>query len=86
MALEWLVENYNQPARVLFLLDSELVVRQLTGVYKVKNLGLAQIVFAIRQLEKKFLGAIHYQHVRREQNKEADCLVNLALDKRWPLE
>ncbi len=60
-------------------LDSELVVNQLTGKYKVKNMELKKFWDQIKILEKK-LEKIEYTHVRREKNKEADAIVNQVLD------
>jgi ribonuclease HI len=61
-------------------LDSELVVKQLTGKYKVRESGLADLVGEILRLQNKFT-RIDYRHVPREKNKLADRLVNEALDK-----
>lgn len=60
-------------------LDSELVVKQLAGQYKVKNPGLRPLYEEIRDLRARFPHLI-LKHVRREENKEADRLVNEALD------
>jgi ribonuclease HI len=62
-----------------FYLDSELVVKQLNREYKVKNADLAPLFLQIHNLSVSFKKII-YRHVRREMNKEADKLVNLALD------
>lgn len=62
-------------------LDSELVVKQLNGEYRVKNTSLLPIFTNIKQLSKNF-EKITFKHVRREQNKIADMLVNKALDER----
>lgn len=60
-------------------LDSELVVKQLAGQYKVKNPGLRPLYEEIRDLRARF-PHLTLKHVRREENKEADRLVNEALD------
>lgn len=60
-------------------LDSELVVKQLAGEYKVKNPGLQILHQQIQDLRVEFSG-VTFTHVRREYNKEADRLVNEALD------
>lgn len=60
-------------------LDSELVVKQLAGEYKVKNPGLKPLHQEIQDLRIEF-GGVTFSHVRREHNKEADRLVNEALD------
>ncbi|OGE83304.1 MAG: hypothetical protein A3B10_01495 [Candidatus Doudnabacteria bacterium RIFCSPLOWO2_01_FULL_44_21] len=61
-------------------LDSELVVRQLNGKYKIKEPGLKPLASQILALTQKFV-QVEFVHVRREKNKLADQLVNEALDK-----
>lgn len=61
------------------LLDSELVVRQLNGEYRVKDKDLAPLFLKAWNLGTGFQ-KITYQHIRREYNKEADKLVNEAID------
>ena len=63
-------------------LDSELVVKQLKGLYKVKNSGLSLYSAKIKQLETKFK-KVTYIHVKRELNKQADKIVNEILDRRF---
>lgn len=58
--------------------DSELMIKQLNGIYKVKNPNLKPIFLEIKELEKDF-DRVNYLHVRREFNKRADELANLAL-------
>ncbi|MBI2598803.1 ribonuclease HI family protein [Candidatus Curtissbacteria bacterium] len=65
---------------IKFYMDSNLVAAQLSGLFKVKNASIRDLVFKIRQLESSF-GQITYTHVPREKNKEADRLVNEALDE-----
>src|SRR5215470_6846905 len=61
-------------------MDSELVVRQMTGRYRVKHPGLVPLFRRARTLAERFEGwSIH--HVPREQNKRADRLANQALDE-----
>lgn len=62
-------------------LDSELVVKQLAGIYRVKNVGLRIIYDKICELKNDF-DRITFRHVRREKNQEADKMVNLAIDKK----
>lgn len=64
-----------------FYLDSELVVKQLNGEYKVKDKDLGSLFVKIWNLKAEFT-RITWQHVRREQNKVADALVNQAIDER----
>jgi ribonuclease HI len=63
--------------------DSQLLVRQMTGHYKVRNpelQKLQKIAFALLEdIEYRFC------HVLRENNKEADALANLGIDKKIPL-
>jgi ribonuclease HI len=59
--------------------DSELLVKQMRGEYKVKNAGL-QPLYNQAKLIALGLDRIVYEHVRREQNKDADRLANLAMD------
>lgn len=62
-------------------LDSELVVKQIHGEYRVKHPELIPIYEEVKSLLRKF-PKIQVAHVRREKNKEADALANLALDSR----
>jgi ribonuclease HI len=63
--------------------DSELMVRQVQGIYKIKNRELARIYGMIRTM----LNALHFkiQHIPREQNKVADKLANAGIDKKIPV-
>ena len=66
-------------AHVVLRLDSELVVRQLEGRYKVKHAGLARLHVRAREAASEF-ETFHVEHVPRAQNKIADQLANAALD------
>lgn len=59
--------------------DSELLIKQLNGQYKVKSPNLIDLYFACISQTKNFK-KISFSHVRRENNKIADKLANLALD------
>lgn len=61
-------------------MDSELVVKQMLGVYKVKNENLKPLYFEAQKLSRSF-NTFKIAHVRREQNKEADRLANEAMDQ-----
>jgi len=67
-------------AKVEMYLDSELVVEQLNQRYKVKNKGLVPLFVKIWNLSIGFK-KVSYQYIRREMNKEADRLANLAMDQ-----
>jgi len=70
--------KYSAKNLVCFL-DSELLVKQLNGVYKMKNKRLKVFFDEIKMLEKGF-EVVNYKHVPREKNKKADSLVNEVLD------
>ena len=59
--------------------DSELLVKQMQGEYRVKNEALRELNDEANSLERK-LGRVRYKAVRREHNELADKLVNEALD------
>lgn len=59
--------------------DSELMVKQMNGEYKVKNSNILPLYTQVKDLTKNFT-TIHFEHVRREFNKEADKLANEAID------
>jgi ribonuclease HI len=60
-------------------MDSELVVRQLLGVYKVRNPGLKPLHAAAEERRRRF-AVFHIEHVPRRENARADALANAALD------
>ena len=60
-------------------LDSQLVVRQISGEYRVKNSALKPLYQQAKQLLSR-LESFNIRHITRQQNKEADRLANLALD------
>jgi ribonuclease H / adenosylcobalamin/alpha-ribazole phosphatase len=59
--------------------DSELVVKQMRGEYKVKNAALRELSLQAARIARE-IGAVRYTAVRREHNELADRLVNEALD------
>ena len=77
-ALEWAVEHGVQRLHVRS--DSLLIVQQMLGNYRVKNQGLLPLHRRAQQLVNK-VGHVTFEHVRREQNKEADRLSNLGMDQ-----
>lgn len=60
--------------------DSELMVKQMRGEYKVKNRALQDLFLDASRLARRF-GGVTYTAVRREHNELADSLVNEALDR-----
>ena len=69
----------NGATEVELLGDSELVVKQVRGEYKVRDAGLKPLHAEARAALSAF-GAWSFSHIRREKNAEADALVNQALD------
>ena len=66
--------------RVRVYMDSELVVRQMKGEYRVKHAGLKPLFEEASQEAARFAG-VEYRAVRREENARADQLVNETLDR-----
>jgi ribonuclease HI len=60
-------------------MDSELVVRQLLGIYRVRNPGLQPLYNAVQERRRRF-ASFQIEHVRRHDNARADALANAALD------
>ena len=77
-ALRWAVENDVRTLRVNS--DSELLVKQMRGEYRVKNPGLQPLYEEARALARQ-IGRVTFEHVRREFNKDADRLANEAMDE-----
>ncbi len=69
--------------RLTLYLDSELVVRQLRQEYKIKEPNLGKLFVKVWNLSRGFQ-KISYRHIPREQNREADRLVNEAIDAGLP--
>lgn len=67
-------------ARIEVRMDSELAVRQLSGTYKIENKNLQPLFIEIWNLRVELGGNISFVHIPREENKEADRMVNEALD------
>ena len=79
-ALRWALETAEAP-RVRVFSDSELIVRQVEGRYKVKHPDMIPLHREATSLLRRFEKA-SLTHVRREQNREADALANRALDEK----
>jgi ribonuclease HI len=78
-ALDYAVREKYASLKVLS--DSELLVKQMKGQYRVKNPGLLELYDRARALVRK-LERFSIDHVLREYNREADRLVNEVLDSR----
>lgn len=80
IAIGMLLELGLRGRDVEFRLDSKLVVEQVQGNWKIKEPNLKEQVAKVRGLLKDF-GAVTFSYVPRADNKEADRLVNEALDE-----
>jgi ribonuclease HI len=81
LALRWLNESGPKNTSVVFFLDSELLVKQINAIYKVKNENLRNLFFEVLSLVRENGNDIIFKHVPREKNKTADLLVNIELDR-----
>ena len=66
--------------RLRIFSDSELVVKQMSGQYRVKHPDMQNLHRQAQDLRRRF-ERVDISHVRREQNKDADRLANQALDE-----
>ena len=83
LGIFYLQKHFCKGDLVLIVSDSQLLVRQLKGEYKVKNVKLKPL----HALAHAMLVDIAYNivHVLREENKEADALANKGIDKKYKL-
>ena len=79
LALEW--AGKKRFTRIKFNLDSQLVVSQLNGVYKVKSPSIQELFLITKKLLKNISGKITFEFIPREKNCQADLLVNQVLDE-----
>jgi ribonuclease HI len=77
-ALRWAVAHGEQSVHIRA--DSELLVKQMRGEYRVKNENLKPLFLQACALIRQ-IGDVRFEHVRREFNKEADRLSNLGMDE-----
>lgn len=66
-------------AEVEIKADSELMVKQMNGIYKLSEKRIQEFFIIIWNLKTEFKSVL-FKHIPREQNKEADAMVNQALD------
>jgi ribonuclease HI len=85
LGLTMIVDHFGAPAckdlHVVVRMDSELVCRQLNGIYKVKHPNIIPLYQQVRILMTNSFPHITFEHVRREHNKHADRLSNDAMDE-----
>ena len=77
-ALGWAIDHGHTELHIRA--DSELLVKQMRGEYKVKHPGLQPLYVRARLLVME-LSNVTFEHVRRERNKDADRLSNLGMDE-----
>ena len=69
----------NRAGDLEVFMDSQLIVNQVTGQYKIKQARLYKLYTEVARLAKQF-SSIKFSHIPRKENKQADRLANLALD------
>ena len=79
-ALTWIRDHQENITQVSFFLDSQLVVSQLNGVFAIKHPDMKRLKAKIDSLLLGLPFPNTFQYVPRAENKEADALVNQALD------
>ncbi len=77
-ALQWITAQGHKKARIRS--DSELLVRQMRGEYRVKSPGLQPLHREATRLAYS-MESVEFEYVPREQNREADRLANEAMDR-----
>lgn len=68
------------PGELEVCMDSELVVRQMNGRYKVRNVDLKPLAQEAQELLRRF-SKVRFRHVPRSENAAADALANRAMDE-----
>jgi ribonuclease HI len=84
LALRWVVDEISSGRNVNQIVvnsDSELVVRQLNGLYKIKNVNLKNLYDEIKNIIITNKLEVVFKNISRELNKQADALVNEELDR-----
>ncbi len=71
--------------RVIIHSDSELIVKQMNGIYRVKEPDLKKLHQQASGLLRSLPFEIELKHIRREQNREADRLANIGIDSKLPI-
>lgn len=83
-ALNWVKDNESQLGIIEaeFNADSELMIKQMQGIYKVKAINLKDLNKQARELVLAIKAKIKFVAIKRELNSEADALANEAMDKK----
>lgn len=71
----------SKDGKVNFYMDSELVIKQVNGLYKVKDPNLKKLYEEAKELLRKISSTVIFLHIPRNKNELADALVNEELDR-----
>ncbi len=74
-------EARRKDTQVQFYMDSELIARQLSGIYQIKEATLFPLYIAVHNYRVAEFPNMTFTHIPREKNKEADRLSNVAMDE-----
>lgn len=81
LGLDWLLKNnLAHVGEVNIYMDSQLIVRQMKGEYKIKSDNIKTLAMEAKKKEKRLEVKVKYFEVPREKNSDADFLVNKILD------
>src|SRR5258708_1253672 len=78
----WIFQNKKnlEDTSINFFIDFQFNYSQIVGIYKIKKEILRRLLYKVREKEAEIKLPISYNYIPREQNKNADGLVNMALD------
>lgn len=79
-ALKTIRASFSQAEEIDFFLDSKLVASQMKGEFKIKSIKIKPLFQEAKEIEAEIKAKINYHFLSREKNKEADFLLNQALD------
>jgi len=80
LRVQEMFQGYTDDLQLGVFMDSELVIKQCQGLYKVKEPTLKEKWERVQAIRAEFFPHITFTHVRREHNAHADKLVNAAVD------
>ncbi|MCX6726368.1 MAG: ribonuclease HI family protein [Candidatus Shapirobacteria bacterium] len=80
-AIKWIVQEHPTAEKIVFHSDSELVIRQVTGIYKMKALNLKPLLQQVHSLLSQLSLPYDFKIIPRELNVDADKLANQAMNK-----
>lgn len=83
-AVSWIVKNSSRfsLSKIIFYSDSQLLIRQVEGSYKVKAIHLKPLHSAVTALLSSLTVLYQFKNIPREKNQLADELANLAMDRK----